>query len=55
MTDKPIELSIDVPPEIKLAIERAAAERGLSVAEFLEEAVRKHLVDIGYIDEEAAH
>ena len=50
MSDKPIELWIDVPPEIKLAIERAAAERGLSVAEFLQEAVRKHPVDTGYLE-----
>ena len=50
VSDKPIELWIDVPPEIKLAIERAAAERGLSVAEFLQEAMRKHLVDTGYLE-----
>ena len=40
MTDKPIELSIEVPAQTKRAIERAATERGLSVSEFLEEAVR---------------
>ena len=53
MADKSIELSIDVPPETKRAIERAAAERGITVASFLEEAVRRYLVDTGYIDEEA--
>jgi len=53
MTDKPIELSIDVPPVTKQAIECAAAERGMTVADFLEKALRKHLVDAGYIDEEA--
>ena len=55
MTDKPIELWIDVPPETKRAIERAAAERGITVASFLEEALRKHLVDTGYIGEETAN
>jgi hypothetical protein len=53
MTDKPIELSIEVPAETMRAVERAAAERGISVAEFLEKAVRKHLVDTGYLDDEA--
>jgi len=53
MTDKPIELSIEVPAETRRAIERAAAERGISVSDFLEEALRKHLVDTGYIDEGA--
>jgi hypothetical protein len=55
MTDKPIELWIDVPPEAKRAIERAAAERGITVASFLEEALRRYLVDSGYLDEEATH
>jgi hypothetical protein len=50
MTDKPIGLSIDVPPETKRAIERAAVERGKSVSEFLEETLRKYLIDTGYID-----
>jgi len=53
MTDKPIELSIEVPAETRRAIERAAAERGMTVAAFLEEALRRYLVDTGYIDEEA--
>jgi hypothetical protein len=35
MTDKPIELSIEVPAETRLAIERAAAERGMTVSEYL--------------------
>ena len=55
MTDKPIELSIEVPAETKRAIERAASERGVSVFQFLEDALRKHLADTGYLDEEAAH
>ena len=50
MTDKSVELSIEIPAETKLAIERAAAERGVSASEFLEEAVRKFLIDAGYID-----
>lgn len=54
MTDKPIELSIEVPAETMRAIERTAAERGVSVSQFLEDALRKHLVDTGYLDEEAA-
>jgi len=53
MTDKPIELSIEVTAETRREIERAAAERGMTVPEFLEEALRKYLVDTGYIDEEA--
>jgi uncharacterized protein (DUF1778 family) len=54
MPDKPIELWIDLPPEIKRAIERAAAARGLSVSEFVRTALRKFLFDAGYIDDEAA-
>ena len=44
MPDKPIELSIEVPAETRREIERAAAERGMTVPEFLEEALRKYLV-----------
>ena len=55
MTEKPIELSIEVPTETKPAIERAAAERGLSVSKLLEEALRKHLADTGYIDKGVTH
>ena len=53
MPDKPIELWIDVPPETKQAIELAAAERGMTVADFLESALRKYLADRGYLDEES--
>jgi hypothetical protein len=53
MTDKPIELSIEVPAETKRAIERVAAERGVTVPAFLEDALRRYLIDTGYIDEEA--
>jgi hypothetical protein len=49
MTNGLIELSIDVPTQTKLAIERAAAERSMSVPEFLQE------VDTGYLEEEATH
>jgi hypothetical protein len=52
MPDKPLELSIDVPPETKRVIERDAIAAGLSVSEFLEEVLRKFLTDAGYIDEE---
>jgi len=55
MTDKPIELSIEVPAETRRALARAAEERGVTVPEFLDEALRKYLVDTGYIDEEAAN
>jgi hypothetical protein len=48
--DQPIELSIEVPAETKRAIERAAAERGVTVPAFLGDALRKYLVDTGYID-----
>jgi hypothetical protein len=54
MTDKTNELAIDVPAVAKSPLERAAAERGLSVSEFLEGALRKLLIDTGYIDQEAA-
>jgi hypothetical protein len=55
MTDKPIELSIDVPADTRRATERVAAERGMLVSGFPEEAVRKHRIDAGYLDEEAGH
>jgi hypothetical protein len=54
MIDKNIELTIK-SPETKLAIERAAAARGMSVSELLEGAVAKFLADTGDIDEKAAH
>ena len=53
MTDKPIELSIEVPAETKRAIERAAAARGMTISEYLEYVLRKSLIDAGYLDEEA--
>jgi len=53
MTDKPIELSIEVAAETRREIERAAAAKGMSVSAFLEDALRRYLVDTGYIDEEA--
>ncbi len=52
MTDKDIELLIEVPAETKLAVERVAAARGMSVAEFVQNALRKSLIDAGYIDDE---
>jgi len=53
MTDKAIELSIEVPREIKRAIERAAAQRGMTVPAFVQQTLRMYLVNTGYIDEEA--
>jgi hypothetical protein len=55
MTDKPIELSIEVPAEIRRAIERAAAEGGMTVPAFLEEALRRYLTDAGYLDKGVAN
>jgi hypothetical protein len=55
MTDKPIELSIEVPPETRRAVERAAAELGLTTSEYLEYALRKSLIDAGYLEEEATN
>ena len=55
MTDKPIELSIDVPAETRRAIECLAAARGMTTSEYLEYALRKSLIDVGYLDEETAH
>jgi hypothetical protein len=46
---------VAAPTEAKRAIERAAEERDLPVAVFLEVALRRYLVDTGYIDEEAAN
>jgi predicted HicB family RNase H-like nuclease len=39
------ELAIEVPTETKRAVERAAAAQGLSVSEFIEQAVKKMLAD----------
>ena len=55
MPDKPIELSIDVPPETKRAIERVAVERGMTASEYLEYVLRKSLIDAGNLDEGTAH
>lgn len=40
-----LELSIEVPAETRRAIERAAAERGMTVSEYLEYALRKSLAE----------
>ena len=53
MNDSPIEFLIDVPTEAKRVIERAAAERRVSVPEFLQNALRKYLVDAGYLQEKS--
>jgi uncharacterized protein (DUF1778 family) len=45
MNDKPIELPVCVPAETKPAVERAAAAQGLSVSEFIEQAVKKMLAE----------
>ena len=50
MTHKPIEFSIDVPAETRREIERAAEERGMSVAEFLQDALQRYLADAGYLE-----
>jgi hypothetical protein len=48
MTDKSVELAIEVSAEIKLTIERAAAEQGMSVSVFIEIAVQRLLAENGY-------
>lgn len=53
MTDKPLELSIEVTAQTMREIERAAAERGMTAPAFLEDALRRYLIDTSYIDEEA--
>lgn len=55
MADKTIELAIEVPVEIRQAIERAAAAQEMPVSEFVERALARFLVDAGYNDEETAH
>ena len=55
MPDRPIELSIEVPTETRQAIERAAAERGVSVSKYLEETLRKILIDAGYLGKGVTH
>lgn len=55
MPDRPIELSIEVPTETRQAIERAAAERGVTVSKYLEETLRKILIDAGYLGKGVTH
>jgi predicted HicB family RNase H-like nuclease len=55
MADKSVELSVSIPPETKIAIERAARAAGLSVSEFVEKALREFLADAGYIEQEIKH
>ena len=45
MSDKSVELAIEVPAETKLAIERAAAAQGISVSEFIENALQRMLAE----------
>lgn len=42
-----VELSIEVPSGTKRAIERAASQRGLSVSDFIQEALRRYLEEAG--------
>jgi hypothetical protein len=55
MPDRPIELSVEVPIETRQAIERAAGERDVSVSKYLEETLRKFLIDAGYLDKGVTH
>lgn len=48
MSDKTVELAIEVPAETKLAVERAAAAQGISVSKFLENALRKMLEEVSF-------
>jgi uncharacterized protein (DUF1778 family) len=54
MADKTRELIIEVPAEIRQAIERAAAAQDISISEFVESALAKFLADTGYIDKKTA-
>lgn len=45
MSDKSVELAIEVPAETKLAVERAAAAQGKSVSEFIERALKMMLAE----------
>ena len=45
MDDDSVELAIEVPTVTKRAIECAAADRGLSVSEFVGRALRKMLAE----------
>ncbi len=49
-----VELSIEVPAETKRAIERVAADRGMTASEYLEYVLRKSLINASNLDEEAA-
>ena len=49
MPEKDFELLIEVSAEIKLAIERTAEARGMTISEFVKNALRKSLIDAGYI------
>jgi uncharacterized protein (DUF1778 family) len=40
-------LAVEVPPETRLAIERAAAAQGMSVSEFIQDTLQRLLVEIG--------
>jgi predicted HicB family RNase H-like nuclease len=55
MGDKSVELAVAIPPETRIAIERAARAAGLSVPAFVENALRRFLTDAGYIEQEIKH
>ena len=42
MSEKSIELAVEVPPETRLAIERAAAAQGMSVSEFIQDTLQSY-------------
>jgi hypothetical protein len=46
--DDTIELSVEVPAEIRLAVERAAAAQGISVSDFIEQHLKKMLTERGF-------
>jgi uncharacterized protein (DUF1778 family) len=47
--DQTNELSIEVGPETRRALEKAAAAHGLSVSDFVQEALRRFLAASGYL------
>lgn len=54
MADKTIQLTVEVPVEIREAIERAAAAQEIPVSDFVERALAKFLLEAGYIDKKTA-
>jgi uncharacterized protein (DUF1778 family) len=50
MPHDPQELTIEVSAETRRAIEKAAAAHGLSVSDYIQEALRRFLAATGYLE-----